>query len=141
MKRSATAQWKGTVREGGGTLSTQSGAISGLPYTWKMRFENADGRQGTNPEELIAAAHAGCFAMELSSQLTKNGTPPTELNATAAVELIAGTGITGSAITLEARVPGIDKSKFDEIAQNAKANCPVSKALGAINVTLQATLV
>jgi lipoyl-dependent peroxiredoxin len=141
MKHSATARWRGSVREGGGTLTTQSGAISNLPYTWKMRFENEDGQLGTNPEELIAAAHAGCFAMELSSQLTANGTPPAELNATASVEIIRGTGITGSAITLEAKVPGIDAQKFEELAQNAKANCPVSKALGAISVTLTAKLV
>lgn len=142
MKRAATAIWNGTLKEGSGTLvETQSGAISGLPYTFKGRFEDESGRSGTNPEELIAAAHAGCFAMQLSGFLANNGTPAEELKATANVELIPGTGITGSALTLEAKVPGIDAAKFDELAQKAKAECPVSRALGAINVTLDAKLV
>lgn len=141
MKRTATAVWKGTLKEGGGTLQSQSGAIAGLPYTFRTRFENEDGKAGTNPEELIAAAHSGCFAMQLSAFLAENGTPADELKATAAVELVPGTGITGSALTLEAKVPGIDREKFDELAQKAKAECPVSRALGAINVTLDAKLV
>lgn len=141
MKRSATAVWNGTLKEGGGKVSTQSGAIGDLPYTFKMRFEDESGRSGTNPEELIAAAHAGCFAMQLSAFLADNGTPAEELKATAAVELVPGTGITGSAISLEAKVPGINGAKFDELAQKAKAECPVSRALGAINVTLDAKLV
>jgi osmotically inducible protein OsmC len=140
MKRTATAQWKGSHNAGGGTLTTQSGGLNRLPNTWKNRFEDDSGKSGTNPEELIAAAHAGCFSMQLSRYLTDNGTPPDELQTTAAVELIPGTGITGSALTLKARVPGIDKPKFDELAAKAKANCPVSRALGAINVTLEATL-
>lgn len=141
MKRTATAIWSGTLKEGGGTLSTQSGAIKAQPYTFKHRFEDESGRSGTNPEELIAAAHAGCFAMQLSAFLAENGTPAEELNATAAVELVPGTGITGSALTLEARVPGIDADKFAELAAKAKAECPVSGALGAIKVTLDAKLV
>src|SRR3978361_2256561 len=132
MKRTATAQWKGTLKAGGGTVSTQSGAITGPPYSWKGRFADESGKSGTNPEELIAAAHAGCYAMQLSAFLTENGTPPTELNASAVVELVPGTGITGSALTVEARVPGIDATKFIELARKAKAECPVSKALGAI---------
>jgi osmotically inducible protein OsmC len=141
MKRTATAIWTGNLKEGEGRLATQSGAIAGLPYNYSMRFVDETGKSGTNPEELIAAAHAGCFAMQLSGFLTENGTPPTELNASAAVELIPGTGITGSALTVEAKVPGIDKAKFNEIAERAKAQCPVSGALGAIEITLDARLV
>lgn len=141
MKRTATANWGGTLKEGGGTLESQSGAIRGLPYTFKGRFEDEEGRSGTNPEELIAAAHSGCFAMQLSAYLAENGTPAENLKVTAAVELIPGTGITGSALSLEGKVPGIDAAKFTELAEKAKANCPVSKALGAINVTLDARLV
>lgn len=141
MKRSATAVWQGTLKEGGGTLGVQSGAFSGLPYTYKGRFVDEEGKSGTNPEELIAAAHSGCYAMQLSAFLAENGTPAESLNVTAAVELVPGTGITGSALTLEGKVPGIDAAKFRELAERAKAECPVSRALGAINVTLEATLV
>jgi osmotically inducible protein OsmC len=141
MKRTATAVWNGTLKEGGGKVTTQSGAIKDQPYTFSMRFENETGQAGTNPEELIAAAHASCFAMQLSAFLANNGTPATELDATAAVELVPGTGITGSALTLKAKVPGIDAAKFEELAQKAKDECPVSGALGAINVTLDAKLV
>ena len=141
MKRTATSVWNGSIKEGGGKVTTQSGAIKDQPYTFKMRFEDESGRSGTNPEELIAAAHSGCFAMQLSGFLTENGTPPTEIKATAAVELVPGTGITGSALTVEAKVPNIDAAKFREIAERAKAQCPVSRALGAINVTLDAKLV
>lgn len=140
MKRTATAQWTGTLKEGSGSLETMSGALSGLPYSFKTRFENEDGKAGTNPEELIGAAHAGCFAMQLSALLAENGTPAERLDVTAAVELIPGTGITASALTLQGKVPGIDADKFREIAENAKTVCPVSKALGAINVTLDARL-
>jgi len=141
MKRSATAQWKGTLREGGGTVSTQSGALASQPYSFKSRFVDEQVKAATNPEELIAAAHAGCYAMQLSAFLADNGTPAAELNATAVVEIIPGTGITGSALTLEAKVPGITPEKFQELTAKAKAECPVSKALGAINVTLDAKLV
>ena len=141
MKRSATAVWKGTALEGGGTVTTQSGALTGQPYTFKSRFVDESGKAGTNPEELIAAAHSGCYAMQLSAFLSDNGTPPAELNATAVVEIIPGTGITGSALTVTAKIPGITAEKFAELAQKAKAECPVSRALGAINVTLDAKLV
>jgi osmotically inducible protein OsmC len=141
MKRSATAVWTGDLKAGGGNVTTQSGAIKDQPYTFKTRFESEDGKAGTNPEELIAAAHAGCFAMQFSAFLGQNGTPATELKATAAVELVPGTGITGSALTVEGKVPGIDAAKFAELAEKAKAECPVSRALGAINVTLDAKLV
>jgi osmotically inducible protein OsmC len=140
MKRSATAVWKGKLKEGAGTIDSQSGALAALPYSFKGRFEDAEGKSGTNPEELIAAAHAGCFAMQLSAFLADNGTPATELAVTAAVELVPGTGITGSALTLIGKVPGIDAAKFGELADKAKAECPVSRALGAIAVTLDARL-
>ena len=140
MNRHATAVWKGTLTEGSGTLDTQSGALKGAPYSFKMRFEDESGKSGTNPEELIAAAHAGCFAMQLSHFLAENGTPADELNAKAVVTLIPGTGITESAITLTGKVPGIDAAKFKELTEKAKAECPVSKALGAIKVTLNASL-
>lgn len=140
MDRHATATWKGNLREGTGTLDTQSGAMKGQPYSFKMRFEDESGKSGTNPEELIAAAHAGCFAMQLSHFLAENGTPAEKLDAKAAVTLVPGTGITRSALTLVGTVPGLDQAKFGELAEKAKANCPVSKALGAIEVTLDAKL-
>ena len=134
--RSSTAVWNGDIMSGNGTMKIGSGAWEG-PYSFKSRFE--DGK-GTNPEELIAAAHAGCFAMQLSHFLAENGTPAEKLEAKAVVTLIPGTGITGSALTLVGTVPGIDQAKFEELANKAKAGCPVSKALGAINVTLDARL-
>jgi lipoyl-dependent peroxiredoxin len=140
MDRHATAVWKGKLTDGAGTLSTQSGALSDLPYTFKGRFQDESGKSGTNPEELIAAAHAGCYAMQLSHFLAENGTPATKLDAKAVVTLVPGTGITGSAITLVGTVPGIDAAKFKELADKAKAECPVSKALGAIKVSLDAKL-
>lgn len=141
MDRHATAVWKGDLKNGSGTVSAQSGALSALPYSFKGRFEDAEGKSGTNPEELIAAAHAGCFAMQLSHFLAENGTTAESLDAKAVVTLVPGTGITGSAITLRAKVPGIDDAKFQELAAKAKENCPVSKALGAIAVSLDAQLV
>jgi osmotically inducible protein OsmC len=140
MDRHATAVWKGNLKEGAGTLDTQSGALAGLPYSFKTRFEDESGKSGTNPEELIAAAHAGCYAMQLSHFLAENGTPATKLDAKAVVTLVPGTGITGSALTLTGDVPGIEAAKFKELAEKAKAECPVSKALGAINVSLDAKL-
>lgn len=140
MDRHATAIWKGNLKEGTGTLDTQSGAMKALPYSFKARFEDESGQSGTNPEELIAAAHAGCFAMQLSHFLAENGTPAEKLEAKAVVTLVPGTGITGSALTLTGTVPGIDEARFKELADKAKAGCPVSKALGAINVTLDARL-
>ena len=140
MDRHATAVWKGNLKEGAGTIDAQSGALSGLPYSFKGRFEDESGRSGTNPEELIAAAHAGCFAMQLSHFLAENGTPADRLEAKAVVTLVPGTGITGSALTLKGSVPGIDQAKFAELAEKAKQECPISRALGAIDVTLDASL-
>jgi osmotically inducible protein OsmC len=143
MKRRATAMWQGTLTEGTGNLTSQSGAISKLPYSFKGRFQDESGQSGTNPEELIAAAHAGCFAMQLSHFLAENGTPATNLDATATVELdMSGGGATikSSTIELVGTVPGIDEAKFKELADKAKAGCPVSRALGAIEVSLNARL-
>ena len=140
MDRNATAAWQGNLKEGKGSLTTQSGALSNLPYSFKARFEDESGRSGTNPEELIAAAHAGCFAMQFSHFLAENGTPAANLDAKAVVTLVPGTGITGSALTVVGKVPGIDQAKFKELAEKAKAECPVSRALGAIKVTLDARL-
>jgi osmotically inducible protein OsmC len=140
MNRSATAVWKGSLTEGSGTLDSQSGVLKGTPYSFKMRFEDESGKSGTNPEELIAAAHAGCYAMQLSHFLAENGTPAASLDAKAVVTLVPGTGITGSALTLVGNVPGISADKFQELAEKAKAQCPVSGALGAIKITLDAKL-
>lgn len=140
MDRHASAIWKGNLKEGEGVLASQSGALNGIAYSFKSRFEDESGKSGSNPEELIAAAHAGCFAMQLSHFLAENGTPAEKLEARATVTLIPGTGITASALQLAGTVPGIDQATFSALAEKAKENCPVSKALGAINVTLVARL-
>ena len=110
MDRHATAVWKGTLKEGKGILDTQSGALKDVPYSFKTRFEDESGKSGTNPEELLAAAHAGCFAIQLSHFLAENGTPAEKLDAKAVVTLVPGTGITGSAITLVGTVPEIGRA-------------------------------
>lgn len=140
MNRTASAVWKGNLTEGAGTLDLQSGVFRAQPYSFKGRFQDESGQSGTNPEELIAAAHAGCFAMQLSHFLAENGTPAEKLDAKAVVTLIPGTGITGSALTVVGTVPGLDAAKFTELANKAKGECPVSKALGAIDVSLDAKL-
>ena len=145
MKRHATAIWNGALGTGTGNLTTQSGALSQHGYSFKARFEDESGKSGTNPEELLAAAHAGCFAMQLSHFLAENGTPADELKARAvvSVEQAAGGGfeVRSSAITLEAKVPGIEDGTFQSLATKAKEGCPISKALGAIEVSLDAKLV
>ncbi|MFQ0813689.1 peroxiredoxin [Brucella anthropi] len=144
MDRKATAVWQGTLKEGKGTLTTQSGALSNLPYDFKARFVDESGRAGTNPEELLGAAHAGCFAMQLSAFLTEHGTPAEKLEATAVVTVgpasDGGFEITRSALTLNATIPGISAQDFEALANKAKQSCPLSKALGAIEVTLDAKL-
>ncbi len=137
MKRTATAIWNGSGKEGNGTLTSQSKVLSNTKYDFKSRFE--DGTY-TNPEELIAAAHAGCFAMKLSFVLGAAGFTAESLEATATVELDPAKGITSSNIKLKAKVPGIDAAKFKECADDAKANCPVSKVLNA-SISLEAELV
>ncbi len=135
MKRNATAVWNGTGKEGNGTMSTQSGVMSNAQYSYKTRFEDGI---GTNPEELMAAAHAGCFSMKLSFVLNAAGFTADEINTTCGIHLEAGV-ITKSELTVSAKVPGIDAAKFMELANEAKANCPVSKAYNC-EVTLEATL-
>ena len=144
MKRHATAIWHGALADGTGDITTQSGALDHHGYSFKARFQNESGKSGTNPEELLAAAHAGCFAMQLSHFLAENGTPATTLNARAVVTVDPADGgfaITSSLLTLEAEVPGLDDATFQELAGKAEKSCPVSKALGAITVSLDAKLV
>lgn len=136
MKRTATAVWNGSGKEGSGNLTTQSTTLNKTQYSFKSRFESG---VGTNPEELIAAAHAGCFAMKLSFVLGAAGFTPESLEATSTVSLDDGV-ITSSNIVLNAKVPGIDAAKFKECAEDAKANCPVSKALN-MAISLDAKLV
>ena len=140
MKRHANAVWSGDLKSGKGQITAQSGALSANPYSFSARFEDESGKSATNPEELLAAAHASCFAMQLSHFLAENGTPAAKLDATATVELVPGKGITGSALKLVGTVPGIENAKFQELANKAKAECPVSRALGAIDMTLDASL-
>lgn len=136
--RTSEAVWQGTLKEGKGHLKLQSGVYEG-PYTHASRFENAP---GTNPEELIGAAHAGCFAMFLSALLANNGFTPERLHARSSVHLGEGPTITKIELRLEAKVPGLSEEKFQELAQQAKAKCPVSKALAAVpEITLEARLV
>ncbi len=133
--RTSEATWKGTLREGSGVMKLGSGAYEGS-YTYTSRFEEG---KGTNPEELIGAAHAGCYSMFLSALLTKAEFPPTSINTTATVHLGAGPTITKIELVTEAVVPGINSDQFAELAQQARANCPVSKALAAVEeVTLDA---
>jgi lipoyl-dependent peroxiredoxin len=139
MIRKAKAAWRGTGRDGDGDLTTDSGVLNEQPYSYRTRFEN---QKGTNPEELLAAAHAGCFTMALAFQLQAAGYTPTELVTEAAVSLDpdgAGFKITRSALTLTADVPGLDKATFERLAEVAEKNCPVSRVLNA-EVTLTATL-
>lgn len=137
MKRTATAVWNGSIKEGNGKISTQSEVLDNAQYSFKTRFE--DGK-GTNPDELLAAAHAGCFAMALSLILGEAGFTPDSLEVSAAVNMNADQlKLTGSHLTLKAKIPNIDQEKFLECAEAAKANCPVSKAL-SFDITLDATL-
>ena len=141
MDRSASAVWKGNLKEGAGTLSTQSGTLKETQYSFKARF--ADG-VGTNPEELIAAAHAGCFTMALSAQLTDAGFTADSLETTAVLTLdMHGDAptITKIHLTTKAKIPTIDKTKFDELAHKAEIGCPVSRVLKAAEITLDATLI
>jgi lipoyl-dependent peroxiredoxin len=140
MIRKAKAIWRGTGRAGSGSLATDSGVLDQTPYSFRTRFEN---EKGTNPEELIAAAHAGCFTMALAFQLQAAGLTPTELSTEAAVTLEPegqGFRISKSALTLRAQVPGVDEAGFLRMAGDAEKNCPVSKVLNA-TITLDAKLV
>jgi lipoyl-dependent peroxiredoxin len=139
MIRKARAVWRGTGKDGSGRLSADSGVLDDTAYSFKTRFEN---EKGTNPEELIAAAHAGCFTMALAFQLQGAGFDPTELATEATVSLEKegqGFRISKSALTLRAQVPGIERGKFEELARAAEKNCPVSKVLNA-EITMDFTL-
>jgi osmotically inducible protein OsmC len=139
MAKKAWAVWKGSVKEGGGTMSTETGVLNEAPYGFKSRFEMGP---GTNPEELIAAAHAGCFSMALSSMLGQAGFTPDKIETHAAITLEKlgdSFAITASHLTVTAAIPGIEQAQFDEIAGRAKAGCPVSKVLNA-KITMLATL-
>jgi osmotically inducible protein OsmC len=139
MERTASAVWKGSLKEGKGTISTQSGILSDAPYSFTTRFEN---EKGTNPEELIAAAHAGCFTMALSAQLGTMNFTPQSLRTSAKVtleKLDAGWTISKVHLDVSARVPGLTASAFESAAASAKANCPVSRLFNA-EITLDAHL-
>jgi osmotically inducible protein OsmC len=140
MIRKGTAMWSGTGRDGAGSVSTESGVLEKAPYSFKTRFED---EKGTNPEELIAAAHAGCFTMSLAFRLQSAGFTPTKLHTEAAVTLEPdgkGFRITSSALTLRAEVPNLDAEAFAQMATDAEKNCPVTKVLNA-SVTLDAKLI
>lgn len=141
MDRTASAVWHGSLKEGKGTISTQSGVLKDSQYSFGTRFENGI---GTNPEELIAAAHAGCFTMALSGQLTSADLVPESLETTAVVTMDTtgdGPTVTKIHLTTKAKVPGADKARFDELAKKAKEGCPISRLLKAAEITLDAQLV
>lgn len=134
MKRKATAAWSGHGKDGSGQLTSTSGVLGETPYSFQSRFESEDGRAGTNPEELIAAAHAGCYSMALAIALANAGHPSESVRTEATITLEQGEGgwsITKSDLAVEAEVPGLDEAKFREIAEQAKEGCPVSRVLNA----------
>jgi osmotically inducible protein OsmC len=139
MKRSASAVWKGGLKDGGGQISTENGALSGVPYTFRMRFED---EKGTNPEELVAAAHAACFSMFLAMVLENAGMKAESISTTAAVTLEQvgdGFSVTSSALDTSVTVPNADPAAFDKAAEAAKSGCPISKLLNA-RITMHARL-
>jgi osmotically inducible protein OsmC len=141
MDRSASAVWHGGLKDGKGTISTNSGVLRDQQYSFSSRFESGS---GTNPEELIAAAHAGCFSMAFANELATAGHPATSVDTTAVVTLEmlpGGPTVTKIHLKNKSSVPGIDKAKFDEIAQKAKEGCPISRLLKAAEITLDAQLV
>ncbi|MFT3694879.1 MAG: OsmC family protein [Kofleriaceae bacterium] len=143
LKRTSTAVWHGNGPKGSGTITTLSGAFKDQPYSVNSRFVAEDGKAGTNPEELIAAAHSACFTMALAFQLTNANLEPTELKTVATVSMdkdAAGWTITGIHLDVEGKVPGVDNAKFVELAETAKKGCPVSRALSATPITMGAKL-
>ncbi len=141
MNRSASAIWHGGLRDGKGMVSTETGALKDLQYSFGSRFESGT---GTNPEELLGAAHAGCYSMALSAQFTEAGLKPDTIETTAQVTLEMlkdGPTITKIHLTTKVTAPGVDKAKFEELANAAKVKCPLSKVLKAAEITLDATLV
>ncbi len=144
MIRKSTAVWNGTGKEGSGNLTSTSGVLNNTPYSFASRFVSEDGKAGTNPEELIAAAHAGCFTMAFSFQLANAGFTVIDLKTEAQLKLEnvdGGFKIISILLNLEGKVPGISDEKFLELATVAKLNCPVSKALAAIEINLATTLI
>ncbi len=138
VESKADATWRGDLMGGSGTVRVASGAFAEQALTWRARAESREA--GTSPEELIAAAHAGCFAMALSFGLAQAGHAPERLDTSARVGFQPGDGITGIHLTVEGRVPGLDEEGFRQAAEAAKAGCPVSKALAAVPITLEASL-
>jgi len=139
MKRKASAVWKGGLKDGKGTVSTESGVLSNAQYSFGTRFESG---KGTNPEELIAAAHAGCFSMALSAELGKVNLKPESINTTATITLDmlpTGPTVTSSHLETTVKIPGADKAVFDKAAADAKAGCPISRLLNA-KITMEAKL-
>lgn len=136
--RSATAHWEGSLMEGAGRVSLDSSGVGAFDVTWASRANEPEGR--TSPEELIAAAHSACFSMALSHALAGAGTPPDSLDTQADVTFQPGEGITGIVLTVRGVVPGLTADEFTAAAENAKANCPVSKALAGTTITLAASL-
>ncbi|MCU1579321.1 MAG: OsmC family peroxiredoxin [Rhodoglobus sp.] len=134
----ATTLWFGDLKGGSGTTSLDSSDAAEFPVSWAARSEGEAGK--TNPEELLGAAHSACYSMALSGALATNGTPPESLQVTAAVTFEPGTGITGSHLLVSAKVAGISDEDFQRIAADAKTNCPVSRALAGIPITLEASL-
>ena len=144
LKRTSTAVWHGTGPKGNGTISTLSGALKEAPYGFNTRFASEDGKAGTNPEELIAAAHASCFTMALSFQITNAGKEPTEIRTTATVTMEkqdAGWTIVAIALDTHGTVPGLSAEQFQALAEEAKQGCPISRALAAVpSISLTAKL-
>lgn len=136
--RTATTVWEGSLFEGAGRVTLESSGLGTYDVSWPSRAEKADGR--TSPEELIAAAHSACFSMAFANGLAQNSTPPTSLDVNAAVEFTPGTGITGIRLTVRGTVEGLDEETFVRLAEDAKANCPVSQALAGTTITLDAAL-
>jgi osmotically inducible protein OsmC len=136
--RTANAHWEGSLTEGSGRVSLDSSGIGSYDVTWASRAQEANGK--TSPEELIAAAHSACFNMAFSNALAKEGTPPTALDTRAEVDFVPGTGITQIRLTVRGDVPGMSAEEFQTAAQAAKEGCPVSQALKAVEITLDASL-
>ena len=134
----ATTLWFGDLKTGSGTTSLDSSDAAEFPVNWAARSEGESGK--TNPEELLGAAHSACYSMAFSGALATNGTPPESLQVTAAVTFEAGEGVTGSHLLVSAKVPGISEEDFQRIAEDAKKNCPISRALTGIPITLEASL-
>jgi osmotically inducible protein OsmC len=134
----ATTLWFGDLQSGSGTTSLDSSDAGEFPMSWQARSVGEGGK--TNPEELLGAAHSACFSMAFAAGLAANGTPPESLQVTAAVTFVPGEGIKGSHLLVSAKVPGLSEDEFQKLAEDAKANCPVSKALAGIAITLEASL-